>query len=232
MPHNLIKPRPTLATERDLLLRGRRLIAGVDEVGVGAIAGPLVAAAVILPLPDSGPDLDQALERLAGALVDVRDSKQLRGYEQERLYILVRELVGWHVGVGIVGVPELELIRNQMRAVEVATLRALEALPEPPDFALLDGKLSPDALLIPHASVAKVYNGTPSLSIAAASIVANVTYRRIMAGYAEIYPQYGFDRQAGYPSPAHLSALARHGPSPIHHRHNRIVRSAREAGDA
>lgn len=231
MPTNLVKPRPTLQLERGLVLDGKCWIAGADEVGVGAIAGPLVAAALMLPLCVRRDDLDERVARLMTLLEEVRDSKQVRSRDQERLCALVTEVAAPHVSVSVVQVAELEAIGNQMRSARLATARALEGLPRVPDVVLEDGRLEDGRLgsepsTIPVIPVGKVYNGTPSLTIAAASIVANVSFRRIMAQYGSRYPAYGFARHAGYPSPEHLAALTLHGPSPIHHRHNRLVRSA------
>lgn len=220
---NLVKPLPTLALERSLIVVGKQRIAGVDEVGVGAIAGPLVAAAVALPLPGDGPRLDEELEALARLLGEVRDSKQLKADQRERLAALVRAVAEPHVGVAVVDVLELNCIGNQARAAAVTTARALGALPAPPDIALLDGTVAVAGADVLSVLVPKLYNGTTSLSIAAASLVASVAHHRLMVAYGNQYPAYGFERHNGHVSPAHLAALERHGPSPIHHRHSRLV---------
>jgi ribonuclease HII len=228
MSGNLVKPRPTLALERALLLQGQRNIAGADEVGVGAIAGPLVAAAIILPLPEPGPDLEAQLRLLEYAILDVRDSKQIRRRDQPRLDAMLHELAGPNIGVGRIDVGDLAVIANQTEASRLATIRAVTALPSQPGFVLLDGKLQLGDAGFPHTNVRKIANGTPSLSIAAASIIATVVFRQIMNDYAEMFPEYGFDRHAGYPSPAHLAALETYGPSPVHHRHNRLIQALLE----
>ena len=224
---NLVKPPPTLALERSLIVAGKQRIAGVDEVGVGAIAGPLVAAAVALPLPGDGPRLDEELEHLARLLGEVRDSKQLKSDQRERFATLVRAVAEPHVGVAVVDVPELNRIGNQAHAAALATARALGALPAPPDIALLDGTVTIAGADVPAMAVPKLYNGTTSLSIAAASLVASVAHHRLMIDYGARYPTYGFERHNGHVSPAHLAALAQHGPSPIHHRRHTLVQSAR-----
>jgi len=229
---NLVKPPPTLALERSLIVAGKHKIAGVDEVGVGAIAGPLVAVAVVLPLPGDGLHLDGELERLTRLLGEVRDSKQLKADQRERLAALVRAVAEPHVGVAVVDVPELNRIANQTRATAVATARALDALPAPPDIVLLDGTVTIGSADMPSVLTPKLYNGTTSLSIAAASLVASAAHHRLMTDYGVRYPAYGFERHNGHVSPAHLAALARHGPSPIHHQHNRTVQSARTRPDA
>ncbi len=223
---NLVKPLPTLALERSLIVAGKRRIAGVDEVGVGAIAGPLVAAAVALPLPGDGPRLDEELEALTRLLREVRDSKQLKSDQREQLAALVRAVAEPHVGVAVVDVPELDRIGNQARAAAVATARALNALSVPPDMVLLDGTVTIAGADMLSRAVPKLYNGTTSLSIAAASVVASAAHHRLMVAYGNQYPVYGFERHSGHVSPAHLAALARHGPSLIHHRRNRLVQAA------
>ncbi len=229
MPRNVIKPAPTLAVERTLVMAGHHRVAGVDEVGVGALAGPLIAAAVVLPLPRAGLSLDEELAKLAGVLGDVRDSKQVKVDRKEGLCALIREVAAPDIGIGVVGVAELGQIGNQVRAATIATARALDALPTAPDIVLLDGVRPLDTVRVPQVTVAKRWHGTTSLSIAAASIIASVTQHRAMVGYGELYPAYGFQRHNGHVSPAHLAALAEHGPSPIHHPHHRLVQAAMRA---
>lgn len=225
MPKNMIKPKPTLVAERALLLQGKRRIAGIDEVGVGAIAGPLIAATVILPLPKPGEDFDRELERLAELLTEVRDSKQVRTALTEHLDALIRELAEPLVGLGIVEVAELNELGNQQVATQLASKRALAMLPLPPDHVLYDGGVKPASEAIPWTCIPKVFNGTSSLSIAAASILAAVQRRILMRNVSKHYPVYGFHQHTGYPSPAHLAALADYGPCPLHHTHNKIIRS-------
>lgn len=222
MPRAASKPKPTLALERALLLAGKRLIAGVDEVGVGAIAGPLIAVAVVLPLPDLAVDIDLGLKELATRLDEVRDSHHLYSDQRERLYPLIQKVAQPHIGLGIIQVAELNQLNNQEQAAILARTRAIEALPATPDFVLLDGRVRIEGT-IPFANVAKVSNGTSSLTVAAASIIAGVTHYRRMLEQDELYPVYGFRRHTGNISPAHLAALAQYGPSPTHHLHNRIV---------
>lgn len=204
------------------MLEGKRRIAGVDEVGVGAIAGPLIAVAVMLPLPHSGQDIDLGLKELATRLTEVRDSHHLFTDQQEKLYWLIQEVAHPQIGFGTIEVAELSQINNQERAAIMARTRAVEALPATPDYVLLDGRVRIEGT-IPFANVPKVKNGTSSLSVAAAAIMASVTHYRLMQEMDELYPVYGFRRHTGNISPKHLAALAQYGPSPIHHRHNRIV---------
>ena len=217
-------PRPTFELERTLLLEGKRHIAGVDEVGVGAIAGPLIAVAVAfpLPVPDLDPDFELHLQELAVQLKEVRDSHHLYRDQRERLFSVVEAVAQIQIGFGVIEVAELGQINNQERAGILARTRALAALPTIPDFALLDGKVRIEGD-IPSMQVLKVKNGTPSFTIAAASIIAGVTHQRLMQEQDKLYPQYGFAHHTGNISPKHLEALAQYGPSPIHHLHNRIV---------
>src|SRR5436305_14308883 len=129
MPQAASKPKPTLELERALLLEGKRVIAGVDEVGVGAIAGPLIAVAVVLPLPGSGVDIDLGLKELATRLDEVRDSHHLYKDQREKLYSLVQEVAQPQIGFGIIEVAELSQLNNQERAAILARTRAVEAVP-------------------------------------------------------------------------------------------------------
>lgn len=173
-----------------------RPLAGVDEVGRGPLAGPVVAAAVVLP--ESGrPD-------------GIRDSKALSAPARERLDGLIRECAA--VGVGIVEADEIDR-RNIHHATLEAMRLAVAALPVRPAHVLVDGKFLPP-LDIPATAVVK--GDARSLSIAAASIVAKVHRDRIMAAAADLWPAYGWASNKGYGSPLHLAALVEHGPSPLH----------------
>lgn len=185
-----------------LLAQGYRVIAGVDEVGRGSLAGPLVAAAVILPLEN-----DQALE----ALSQVRDSKQLSPVEREDAWTAIRRI---SIAVGI-GWSSHHVIdeRGLTAANRHAMQRAVARLAVRPDSLLIDYLRLPDCLLpqvcIPHGD-------ERSLSIAAASIVAKVVRDGWMASYENQCPDYGFGEHKGYGTPSHRQALASFGPSPIH----------------
>lgn len=192
------------------------MVAGVDEVGIGAIAGPVIAAAVVFPLAGQ----PHSLSDLERDFAVVRDSKQLGKREHEGLACLVaaRGLVG----IGVVDVPELTTIANQTVAGTLASQRAVRALARQPDVVLLDG-VGPLDNDYRYQTVAKVYNGTPSLTIAAASLVAVSARSRLMRVLDARYPGYWLERNGGHPSPQHLAGLARLGPSPAHHRHNHLV---------
>jgi len=195
-----VHSRPGLEWERVLLQRGHRLIAGVDEVGRGSWAGPLVAAAVVLPL-------DSALQSLDG----VRDSKQLAPSLREELSETIRR-VAIAVGVAIVShtaVDDLGIAAANRQALS----GAVAALGVRPDALLIDYFRLPESdlpqLCMPHGD-------DQSLSIAAASIVAKVTRDGWMRNVDTAYPQYGFARNKGYGTVDHRRALRDHGPCPLH----------------
>ncbi len=194
--------------ERAIRRKGFQRLAGVDEAGRGALAGPVVAAAVILK--DGRP------------IVGVNDSKQLSPRRRELLYRRIRE-EAMAVGVGVVNVPIIEA-RNILQATLVAMARAVVDLQVSPDGILVDGLAVPD-VDIPVFPVARGDRECPS--VAAASVIAKVTRDRIMADYHQRYPVYGFDRHKGYGTDAHLQAIAEHGVSPIHRRTFSPVRQIR-----
>jgi ribonuclease HII len=174
-----------------------RLIAGLDEVGRGPLAGPVVAAAVILP-----PDFPIEL---------LDDSKSLRPARRKELASLIRS----QAAVALASLPAAEIDRlNILQASLLAMKRALLALPLTPDFALIDGNKLPKDLPCPAEAVVK--GDARVACIAAASIIAKVARDAIMAEAAALYPGYGFDRHMGYPAPAHVAALHAKGLTPIH----------------
>ncbi|HZP82952.1 MAG TPA: ribonuclease HII [Chthonomonadaceae bacterium] len=197
--------------ERIAWAEGYRCIAGIDEAGRGAMAGPVVAACVVLPYEKAPPGIN--------------DSKALTPAQRERLYDeIVRVARG--VGVGIVGAEEIDRI-NVLRATHKAMRLALENLPGglQPDIALIDGlPVRP----FPITQVALVRGDTRSISIAAASIIAKVTRDRLMRDYDAQYPGYGFALHKGYCVPAHLRALESLGPCPLHRRSFRPVGQCEE----
>jgi len=186
--------------ERLLWQLGRACVAGLDEVGMGPLAGPVVAAAVVF-------SADVSIRGLA-------DSKVLTRKQRERLAGLVCERARG-VGVGIVDVSDVDRL-NVYRAGQEAMRRALAALaPLTPDYLLVDGREVP-RLGIPQSAYPK--GDAFVASIAAASIVAKVRRDAIMRDLAATYPGYGFERHMGYCTAAHLAALREHGPSPAHRR--------------
>lgn len=192
--------RPTFIEEKRLAEQGYHLIAGIDEVGRGPLAGPVVAAAVILPLGLEAPWLPQ-----------VRDSKQLTPQKRESLFPLIGEVA---IATGIGYVPH-DLIDAQgiIKATRIAMCSAVEHLSKPPDFLLIDFVTLPE-LSLPQRGIAK--GDSLSLSIACASIIAKVTRDRLMVALDELYPEYGFARHKGYATREHLSNLRRFGACPIH----------------
>jgi ribonuclease HII len=186
--------------ERALRARGIFLVAGVDEAGRGPLAGPVVAAAVILPD-------DCAIEGL-------NDSKKLTVKKREHFHAMLTVRADIHWGIGQADVAEIDRL-NILRATHLAMARAVVALPRKPDHALVDG-LPVRGLPVPHTAL--VAGDTLSLSIAAASIIAKVTRDRLMTALDAEYPQYGFARHKGYGVREHLEALRNHGPSPVHRR--------------
>ncbi|HTK09003.1 MAG TPA: ribonuclease HII [Ktedonobacteraceae bacterium] len=188
-----------------LYTQGYSLVAGLDEAGRGCLAGPVVAAAVILPLAE---DTTETLARFAG----VNDSKQLTFAARERLYDIVMEHA---ISVGI-GVGSVELIdqRNILQATKYAMRQALDQLTPEPEALLLDALTLPN-LPQPQRSIIK--GDARCLSIAAASIIAKVTRDRFMIALHNDYPHYGFDQHKGYGTAAHIAALSTHGVTD-HHR--------------
>lgn len=185
--------------EQALYRQGYNGIAGIDEVGRGPLAGPVVAASVILPS-----DCDYTL---------FKDSKKLTPDCRERLAEVLTE-IGAMVGVGVVSEQKIDQL-NILQASLLAMKRSMENLRVPPDFLLVDGKF-PVPVSLPQLYLVK--GDSRSASIAAASIVAKVHRDDLMRKYHLHYPQYGFHRNMGYPTAEHRKALALHGPCPLHRR--------------
>jgi len=181
----------------DRYRRTYRLIAGVDEVGRGALAGPVVAAAVILPEDFDHPNLN--------------DSKCLTAEKREELYeLIVSQAISWAVArIENVEIDEIGILKASLKAMA----QALEALYPKPQLALIDGRFT-----TPWAGLQKAVVDGDALcrSIAAASILAKVTRDRLMQEAARSFPVYGFERHKGYATRQHLEALKAHGPCPIH----------------
>ena len=186
---------------------GLSLIAGLDEAGRGALAGPVVAAAVILPL--DAPDTLQKLEH-------VDDSKRLSFRQRERLYdLIVAHALCWGVGSAPAEVIDrLGIVPANARAMELA----LAQLSPGGEFLLIDGRMRLRNVPLPQQSV--IRGDSRSMSIASASILAKVSRDRQMFALDERYPQYGFARHKGYCTPQHVAAIERHGPRPAIHRYS------------
>lgn len=184
--------------EQDLIAQGARRVVGVDEVGRGPLAGPVVAAAVLF---------DPA--RLP---VGLADSKRLTATRREALAeVLLAEA---EVGIGVASVEEIDEI-NILRASHLAMMRAVDALSAPPCHLLIDGNLVPRECK--HPATPLVKGDALSVSIAAASIVAKSHRDRLMRDLAQHFPGYGWETNAGYPSKSHRLALQNLGVTP-HHR--------------
>jgi len=206
-PRHRADCKPSFAEEKRLEEQGYRFIAGIDEVGRGPLAGPLVAAAVILPLKPDIPWLGL-----------VRDSKQLTPERRGFLFPLISEAaIG--IGIGIVP-PEAIDSHGMSRATRMAMCSAVERLPCPPDFLLID-HVRLTELDLPQKSITK--GDSLCLSIACASIVAKVTRDRIMVSLDAEYPGYGFASHKGYATREHLLNLKQLGACPIHRRCFAIV---------
>lgn len=186
--------------ERAARGRGYQLIAGIDEAGRGCLAGPVVAAACMMP------------ENIWVA--GVNDSKQISAGQRQKMCELLLAHPAIHIGVGVIHAEEIDRV-NIFQASILAMLKAADALTVQPDYMLVDG------LKLPHPTIPceKIVKGdTLSQSIAAASIVAKVTRDQLMVDYHIKYPAYGFDRHKGYGTEVHLKALRERGPCPIHRR--------------
>ena len=201
---------PSLSEENGLNARGYRLIAGVDEAGRGALAGPVVAAAVILPQSASFPWLKS-----------VRDSKEVTPARREFLFDLIKQ-ESISVSVGIIAPQTIDVI-GILNATKIAMCHAVEQLNHPPDFLLID------YLRLPQLRISQkpiVRGDKLCLSIACASIIAKVTRDRIMVELDQLHPGYGLANHKGYGTKHHITCLHQHGPSPIHRHSFTPVREA------
>ncbi len=201
---------PNLDHENELRSQGYELVAGIDEVGRGALAGPVVAGAVILPHPANLTWFEL-----------VRDSKELDHKKRETLFdFIMKDALA--VGIGIVPPRVIDSV-NILRATKLAMAQAVEKLPQQPGFLLID-RVTLSQCPIPQRGITR--GDKLCLSIACASIVAKVTRDRMMEKYDQAYPGYGFAQHKGYGTGVHLSCLRKLGPSPIHRLYFAPVRSA------
>ncbi|GAC1370204.1 MAG: hypothetical protein NVSMB32_14690 [Actinomycetota bacterium] len=201
---------PGMHLERVLMAEGAALVGGIDEVGVGAWAGPVAVGAVVL-----APEV---------RIYKIRDSKLLDAARREYLAERVRARclayatgMSWPREIDQVGLSE---------AIRRAAARAVAALPVTPDVFLVDGKWN----FVGERARMVVRGDAESVSIAAASIVVKVARDRLMASLAGLYPQYAFEANKGYPAPRHLWGLSAYGPSPIHRRLYAPIRRLSEEG--
>ena len=189
---------PDFTYENTAKSKGFKLVCGVDEAGRGPLAGPVCAAAVILP---------------EDCVIDgLNDSKKLTEKKRELLYdVIIEKAVAYCVAFG--SVEEIEE-HNILNATYIAMNRAIDGLSQKADFALIDGNRVPKGISVPCETVVK--GDAKSCSIAAASILAKVTRDRLLLEYAEKYPEYGFENHKGYGTAAHYDAIRQHGVLPIH----------------
>lgn len=187
--------------EREAAAEGHTFVCGCDEAGAGPLAGPVYAAAVILPLGEDIPGLD--------------DSKKLTEKKRETLFPVIQEkALAWSVAwVDAEEIDATDILSARMKAMQLA----IDGLTRKADFALIDGNRDRGrsaAIITPHRCLVK--GDSLSASIAAASILAKVSRDRYMVEMAEKYPEYRFDQHKGYGTKLHYELLAQHGPSPIH----------------
>ena len=195
----LNKTFPDEHLENELRAAGYKAVCGVDEAGRGPLSGPVVAAACILPAGCAIPGLN--------------DSKKLTPKQRDRLFDTVRE-VAVACSVGMASPEEIDEL-NILNATMLAMRRAIEGLPVQADFALIDGNCA-RGIALPHRTV--ISGDALSVSISAASILAKVTRDRICLENDRAYPEYGFAKHKGYGTKAHMDALRRLGPCPLHRR--------------
>jgi ribonuclease HII len=188
----------TLEIEKQLRAQGLKIIAGIDEAGRGPLAGPVVCAAVVLPLEFELPGLD--------------DSKKLTPRRREALFERITSDARIQWASALVPPDEIDRL-NILRATHAGMRRAVETLTPAPDHALIDGLPVPD---FPVPQTALVGGDGLCLSIAAASVIAKVQRDRLMLEYDRIHPEYGFAKHKGYPTALHFEKLRVHGPCPIH----------------
>jgi ribonuclease HII len=189
---------PDYSYEKAAETSGFNIICGVDEAGRGPLAGPVCAAAVILPK-------DLEIEGL-------NDSKKLSEKKREQLFdIIIEKAISYCVAYGTL--EEIEE-KNILNATFLAMNRAIDGLNIKPDFALIDGNKIPTGINVPAAAVVK--GDAKSMSIAAASILAKVSRDRLMAEYDKKYPEYQFARHKGYGTKLHTDLIKQYGPSDIH----------------
>lgn len=193
------KAEEKLVIERALLAKGVKYVAGVDEVGRGPLAGPVVCAAVIMPLDE-------------GLLVEgVDDSKKLSAKKREALSEKIQSTA---LAYTIVEIDEKTIDEiNILEATKLGMKKAIEGLKITPDTVLTDGNMKID-ISLPQTSV--VHGDALSYSIGAASIVAKVYRDKLMDEYAEKYPQYAFEKNKGYGTAAHIAGIKEYGLCPIH----------------
>lgn len=230
-------PFPTFNYENKLLKSGFSRICGIDEVGRGPLAGPVVACAVII---------NEAKNFSAEKFKKIRDSKKLSAKQREKWHKILTENIGVKFGIGIVSEKIIDKI-NILEATKLAMLKALENLTRKPadkpastrsnqgkpastmfqrgkpDFLLIDGNFILEQIDLNQKAVPR--GDEKIISIAAASIIAKVTRDKIMLEYHKKYPNYFFDKHKGYGTKLHFETLKKHGPCPIHRKSFEPIKS-------
>lgn len=205
--------KPNFEYEKKLAVSGFSRICGVDEVGRGPLAGPVVACAVMISA-----ELFLDPDKFKG----VNDSKKLSAARREKWYEILTKHAKIKWGVGIISEKIIDKI-NILEATKSAMLEAIGKIGES-DYLLIDGNFTLDSL--PNINQKAIIKGdAKSISIAAASIIAKVTRDRIMQRFHEDYPEYGFDKHKGYGTALHCEAINKFGPCPIHRRSFEPIRS-------
>lgn len=205
------KSSPTLEYERAFWRDGFHAVAGLDEAGRGALAGPVVAAVVILPRLEEPHGRHWRRHVLFRSIARANDSKLITEKTREELFQPICDLAAAYA-VGSASESEIDAL-NILRASRLAMHRALDALSRLPDAMLLDALVLPE-ISIPQQGI--IHGDALALSIAAASILAKVTRDRLMRELDTQFPQYGFAGHKGYGTPEHLRALREFGASPVH----------------
>lgn len=189
---------PDFIIEKEVNSKGFKFVCGVDEAGRGPLAGPVCAAAVILPI-------DTEIKGL-------NDSKKLSEKKREELFpLIIEKAIGY--SIAFASVEEIEE-HNILNATYLAMNRAIEGLKTPADFALIDGNRVPTGIKVPCEMVVK--GDSKSMSVAAASVLAKVTRDRLMLELDKAYPQYNFKKHKGYGTKEHTDLILKYGVSPIH----------------
>ena len=189
---------PDFIIEKEVNSKGFKFVCGVDEAGRGPLAGPVCAAAVILPI-------DTEIKGL-------NDSKKLSEKKREELFpLIIEKAIGY--SIAFASVEEIEE-HNILNATYLAMNRAIEGLKIPADFALIDGNRVPTGIKVPCQTVVK--GDSKSMSVAAASVLAKVTRDRLMLEIDKAYPQYNFKKHKGYGTKEHTDLILQYGVSPVH----------------
>ena len=189
---------PDFLLEKQANSKGFKFVCGVDEAGRGPLAGPVCAAAVILPI-------DTEIKGL-------NDSKKLSEKKREELFpLIIEKAIGY--SIAFASVEEIEE-HNILNATYLAMNRAIEGLKVPADFALIDGNRVPTGIKVPCQTVVK--GDSKSMSVAAASVLAKVTRDRLMLEIDKAYPQYNFKKHKGYGTKEHTDLILQYGVSPVH----------------